>query len=201
MSSSWIFPPFCRYLRDSYSHHSLLPDAVKSYPVPNPNSSGSDDSVSADPSTLPYSSQSTTMFLVLSWRPRSTRPPAAIRGRPVSIWISRPSRASLRTARLRPAWIILARIPSNSRRSSNLSQLRIIFLLPLPLFISSRSPRLPNAYSQLRFRCVVAPHDWTLLRCSALVRARIGHTNQHRRYKCCVAPPVIIIFPALYPLL
>ncbi|KAJ7891533.1 hypothetical protein B0H13DRAFT_2529899, partial [Mycena leptocephala] len=52
------------------------------------------------------------------------------------------------------------------------------------LFISSRSPRLPNAYSQLRFRCVVAPHDWTLPRCSAL---------------CCVAPPVIIIFPALYP--
>ncbi|KAJ7919210.1 hypothetical protein B0H13DRAFT_2268665 [Mycena leptocephala] len=52
------------------------------------------------------------------------------------------------------------------------------------LFISSRSPRLSNAYSQLRFRCVVAPHDWTLPRCSAL---------------CCVAPPVIIIFPALYP--
>ncbi|KAJ7835882.1 hypothetical protein B0H13DRAFT_2288289, partial [Mycena leptocephala] len=51
----------------------------------------------------------------------------------------------------------------------------------------------------LRFRCVVAPHDWTLLRCSALVRARLGRTNQHRRYKCCVAPPVIIIFLTLYP--
>ncbi|KAJ7891557.1 hypothetical protein B0H13DRAFT_2276916 [Mycena leptocephala] len=67
------------------------------------------------------------------------------------------------------------------------------------LFNSSRSPRLPNRYSQLRFRCVVAPHDWTLPQCSALVRARQGRTNQYRRYKCCVAPPVIIIFPAFYP--
>jgi hypothetical protein len=68
------------------------------------------------------------------------------------------------------------------------------------LFISSRSPRLPNAYSQLRFRCVVAPHDWIFLRCSALVRANKESTSRpiSKMIFCLLRLPAVSYFRSLF---